>query len=249
MFSRVFGKGSIYETLDLDERDPPRQYHAYSSNLTHDDQLNSGIDSRHESYSLQNIENNSNINHNFHRHPRHVTANSIYRPFERTLPDLNEEEPTDDAPGSLLIEDNQENNHGHQQFYEPFDPNREETMDNLERGLGGSFRRGGNRSPDPHVWLGLVDPKERALWKWANVENLDVFLQQVYGYYIGKGIYCIVLARFLNLAYIVPERLLTVRTIAFVVGFSTFLLACIDWSKIRGSHTLREIIIPHGLSK
>ena len=39
------------------------------------------------------------------------------------------------------------------------------------------------------------------------------------------------------------------RTIAFVVGFSTFLIACIDWSKIRGSHTLNEIIIPHGLSR
>ena len=72
---------------------------------------------------------------------------------------------------------------------------------------------------------------------------------QVYGYYIGKGMYCIVLARFLNLAYAVSGTLLIVRTIAFVVGFSTFLLACIDWSKIRGSHTLREIIIPHGLSK
>lgn len=27
--------------------------------------------------------------------------------------------------------------------------------------------------------LGLIDPKERALWKWANVENLDNFLNDV----------------------------------------------------------------------
>jgi autophagy-related protein 9 len=27
--------------------------------------------------------------------------------------------------------------------------------------------------------LGLIDPKERAMWKWANVENLDNFLQDV----------------------------------------------------------------------
>jgi autophagy-related protein 9 len=71
----------------------------------------------------------------------------------------------------------------------------------------------------------------------------------VYGYYIGKGLYCICLERFLNLAYFTSLSLLRNRTIAFVVGFSTFLLACIDWAKIRGSHSLQEIIIPHGLSR
>lgn len=39
------------------------------------------------------------------------------------------------------------------------------------------------------------------------------------------------------------------RTIAFVVGFSTFLLACIDWPKIPEKHKLHDIIIPHGLSQ
>ena len=179
MFSRVFGKGSIYETLDLDDQGPQRQYDLYNSTLTHDDPLNSGIDSRHEAYSLQNRGGSGNSTTNFQRHhPRHLTANSVYRPFESTLPNLNEEEANDDVPGSLLIEEQQDNNH-HEQFFEPFDPNREDAMDNLERGMAASPRRGGNRSPDPHVWLGLVDPKERARWKWANVENLDVFLQQV----------------------------------------------------------------------
>lgn len=35
----------------------------------------------------------------------------------------------------------------------------------------------GFRRNQPH--LGLMDPKERALWKWANVENLDNFLHDV----------------------------------------------------------------------
>jgi len=180
MFSRVFGKGSIYETLDLDDQPPQRQYDLYHSTLTHDDQLNSGIDSRHEAYSLQGRPATTQNNYNQRHHARHHTANnSVYRPFESTLPNLNEEEANDDVPGSLLIEDHQENNHHHEQYFEPFDPSTQDAMDNLERGMAASPRRGGNRSPDPHVWLGLVDPKERALWKWANVENLDVFLQQV----------------------------------------------------------------------
>jgi hypothetical protein len=196
MLSRVFGKGSIYETLDLDDRreeDPG--YQLYSSGLTHDDPAYSGIDSRNESFLLQN---RGALSPRFSRH--HHPATSVHRPFENTLPNLNEEDPNDDVPGSLLVEDNHEPN-GRQEYYEPFDQSREQVMDNMERGLSSSLR-GGNRTPDHTMWLGLVDPKERALWKWANVENLDIFLQQVYAYYIGKGIYCIVLARFLNLAYI-----------------------------------------------
>lgn len=47
--------------------------------------------------------------------------------------------------------------------------------------------------------LGLMDPKERAMWMWANVENLDNFLKDVYDYYIGNGIWSILLNRVLNL--------------------------------------------------
>ena len=41
--------------------------------------------------------------------------------------------------------------------------------------------------------------KERALWRWANVENLDNFLKDVYVYFLENGIWCIVLSRALNL--------------------------------------------------
>ena len=44
-----------------------------------------------------------------------------------------------------------------------------------------------------------LDEYERALWDWVNVYNLDAFLQEVYYYYEGKGIYSIALSRGLNL--------------------------------------------------
>lgn len=46
---------------------------------------------------------------------------------------------------------------------------------------------------------GIMDPKDRAMWMWANVENLDNFLKDVYDYYSGNGIWCILLNRMLNL--------------------------------------------------
>lgn len=45
----------------------------------------------------------------------------------------------------------------------------------------------------------IVDPKEKAMWRWANVENLDNFLKDVYDYFLGNGIWCILLSRVLNL--------------------------------------------------
>lgn len=69
------------------------------------------------------------------------------------------------------------------------------------------FRRNVNR----------LDRKQRALWLWVNVDDLDSFLAdvslatvfsakltvvlvvQIYGYYAGKGIYCIALAKLINL--------------------------------------------------
>lgn len=47
--------------------------------------------------------------------------------------------------------------------------------------------------------LAMIDPKEKAMWRWANVENLDNFLREVYDYFLGNGIWCILLGRILNL--------------------------------------------------
>jgi autophagy-related protein 9 len=47
--------------------------------------------------------------------------------------------------------------------------------------------------------LAIIEPRERAMWRWANVENLDNFLKDVYDYYLGNGIWSIILSRALNL--------------------------------------------------
>lgn len=50
--------------------------------------------------------------------------------------------------------------------------------------------------------LAMIDPKEKAMWRWANVENLDNFLKEVYDYFYGNGIWSILLSRLLNLLYV-----------------------------------------------
>lgn len=56
-----------------------------------------------------------------------------------------------------------------------------------------------NPSSQSHKPMRGLDEYERALWNWVNVLNLDAFLQDVYAYYEGKGIYCIALSKGLNL--------------------------------------------------
>lgn len=80
--------------------------------------------------------------------------------------------------------------------------------------------------------LSSLSPKERALWKWANIENLDTFLQQVYEYYLGNGFYCII-----------TEKVIHLATILFVVFISTYMGHCIDYSRLSSSHTFEEIHI------
>ncbi|ODV89806.1 hypothetical protein CANCADRAFT_28024, partial [Tortispora caseinolytica NRRL Y-17796] len=83
-----------------------------------------------------------------------------------------------------------------------------------------------------------MDPREKALWRWTNVENLDIFLQQVYSFYISRGFLPIILSRLLNLA-----------TLTFVVGFTTYLSNCIDYSLLRYSTNLHDVTIPQCTAK
>lgn len=80
--------------------------------------------------------------------------------------------------------------------------------------------------------LNTLNPKERALWKWANVENLDIFLQDAYNYYMGNGYYCIIIQKVLNIA-----------TLIFVVFISSFMGYCIDYSKLPDSRRFSDIKI------
>lgn len=86
--------------------------------------------------------------------------------------------------------------------------------------------------------LRLLSEREKAMWLWANVEDLDEFLPEVYAYYTGKGVVCIVLTRVLNLL-----------TVGFVVGFSTFLFGCVDYSKIKHDGQLSDILVGQCVSK
>lgn len=79
----------------------------------------------------------------------------------------------------------------------------------------------------------IADPKDRAMWKWANVQNLDVFLAEVYTYYEQNGIWSILLKRFLNHA-----------SIAFVIAFTTFLTQCVDYAELPKRNKLSDIVIP-----
>lgn len=62
-----------------------------------------------------------------------------------------------------------------------------------------------NTRPTP-VWQAsrgtgqfVMDPRERALWLWANVQDLDAFLHEVYDYFIGAGVWSIVMRRTITL--------------------------------------------------
>lgn len=50
--------------------------------------------------------------------------------------------------------------------------------------------------------LAGIDPKKKAMWRWANVEDLDNFLRDVYVYYLGNGYWSILLDRTLKLLYV-----------------------------------------------
>ncbi|KAF5677260.1 integral membrane protein [Fusarium heterosporum] len=77
------------------------------------------------------------------------------------------------------------------------------------------------------------NPREKALWRWVNTSNLDSFMRDVYDYYEGGGLWCILCANALWLL----ETL-------FVAVLLTFLGQCIDYSKIPQSRSLHEVVVP-----
>jgi autophagy-related protein 9 len=50
------------------------------------------------------------------------------------------------------------------------------------------------------AFSGGLNDEQKAMWNWHNnIYNLDAFLQEIYAYYEGKGIYSIALSKGLNL--------------------------------------------------
>lgn len=79
----------------------------------------------------------------------------------------------------------------------PIHPSIPHKPSEAEAGSSSPARRSGQTS----IRRGL-DGYEKALWNWINVYNIDVFLQDVYSYYEGGGIFCIALSRGLNLLFV-----------------------------------------------
>ncbi|PHH63568.1 hypothetical protein CDD82_1884 [Ophiocordyceps australis] len=79
---------------------------------------------------------------------------------------------------------------------------------------------------------GISGGREEALWRWANIANLDSFLRDVYDYYRGGGLLCILCSNALWLL----ETL-------FVAVFLTFLTQCIDYAKLPHSKSLSQIVL------
>lgn len=86
-----------------------------------------------------------------------------------------------------------------------------------------------------------IPPKERALYLWANIVNMDEFLVDVYYYYRGRGFGNIVVGRVVELCILV-----------FILGFTTFLRWGVDYahffhgwnSNSNVPLTLADLVIP-----
>ncbi|KAL8941213.1 MAG: hypothetical protein Q9216_002390 [Gyalolechia sp. 2 TL-2023] len=143
-----------------------------------------------------------------------ATAHSLRRP--RPQPASNMPDPMDDddeVPQSLLIEDHDS----------PISPLREQQPRPLSSPVPGAptkaarakwqatqeqqrlhtqtpgRRDRSSQSGRPFSGFTIADSRERAMWRWANVEDLDNFLRDVYEYFVGNGIWSILLSRLLNL--------------------------------------------------
>lgn len=80
----------------------------------------------------------------------------------------------------------------------------------------------------------IADPKAKAMWKWANVQNLDIFLAEVYTYFEQKGMWSIIL-----------RRVLSHLSGLFVIAFTTFLTQCVDYAELPKRTKLSDIVVPH----
>ncbi|KAK3320019.1 autophagy protein Apg9-domain-containing protein [Cercophora scortea] len=91
------------------------------------------------------------------------------------------------------------------------------------------------RHDAPTVFLpGMISgsAKKKAEWRWANVSNLDNFIKDVYDYYQGCGMWCILM-----------ERVLHLLNVAFVTFLLTFLTQCVDYGRMKGSTKLSDILV------
>jgi autophagy-related protein 9 len=131
-------------------------------------------------------------------------------------PRLLEEDPDDDVPASLLIEDNdmvgpstpQNPRIKHRTSKHPPIPgpsNREtrahwEAAQAQQRLHQENRPSSGGAQPIP-INAGFISgsAREKAMWRWINVTNLDNFIREVYDYFHGAGVWCILTEKVTNL--------------------------------------------------
>lgn len=132
-------------------------------------------------------------------------------------PRLLEEEGDDDVPASLLIEGNDmpgpSTNHpprsrpGEHPRRRPPVPGPSSRENRAHWEAAQAQQRlhqdegiGGPQAVRQNVAPLAGNAREKAMWRWVNVTNLDNFIKEVYDYYSGAGIWTIILSRALNLA-------------------------------------------------
>ena len=71
--------------------------------------------------------------------------------------------------------------------------------------------------PVGRVPFGIISRRDKAEWRWANVQNLDNFLKEVYEYFLMNGFRSILLSRLLNLLY-VSSRLIACSSTLTISG-------------------------------
>ena len=219
LFSRFLppktGEPSIYETLRLHDE------------LDHSDvEERAGMAADAENLGQQR---HDHERHGSHANPEFQPAPSKNRETTRSTPprtwqyaqnrrrtqhakEAEMEELDDEVPQSLLIEGDQDHTSDaadHQRIQSPpiLGPTNRgvkakwqatQQQQRLYQDAISPQKRSGPRGSSS-IRAATMDPKEKALWMWANVENLDNFLAEVYEYYTGNGIWSITLTRMLNL--------------------------------------------------
>lgn len=158
------------------------------------------------------------------QHKAHARRRSSRPRWMRaSSPEHDADEADDDVPPSLLVEGHRDDDDQKTHLLPPPPPPRHRSDSESPvpgpSSHGGRVHWEGTQTQQPHHsaqrpapakrWslgqhpsLATVDPKEKAMWRWANVENLDNFVRDVYTYFLGNGIWSILLTRALNLLYV-----------------------------------------------
>ena len=212
------GEPSIYETLQQhDESSDDTDLEERAGMALDEDNLGNGFHDYELDDALVDTAASQKSPSRLPHPSEHIQGTSAGKAQSRTRTPqagrANMEDLDDDVPQSLLIEDNQNPTTafkaGQNRDLPPpvlgpstrstqarWQATQEQQRLHQDPVLPRTQSRGKTRRVLP---LGVIDPKERAMWMWANVENLDNFLKDVYDYYIGNGIWCILLNRILNL--------------------------------------------------